>query len=819
MYVESLFALAISANAPTPSDQPSPSLAFVENRGQWNDEALYRLNDSNLDYWVAKDGLIFDYNFQSGNVRDGHVVRLRFENAAPYAKAVGVNEMDGVENYYRNGNAALGVKRFESVIVENVVPGVSARYYLDAGTPRYDVILAPGADASKVAIRYEGAGNLRTNGEAVSFQTKFGEVRTQNLFGYQRIDGKIIPVPVSFQSLGANRIGFRVGSYDRTRPLVIDPQVVVRGSYLGGSSTDIAINADVVPGKFIAVSGSTSSADFPLSSGAYSSVIQDTSDAFVTVFDIRPLTSSETYPKYRLRYSTFVSAPGNQTATVGAPMRLRIRIREGGSVAVAMTANATGFPVNGSAGVITTDAPYQSTLHGSADAWVGLLDANGGTLYSGTYFGGGGVEILRDVDATGSGIVVAGFTSSDQAGGNPFPIVGSDADNTLGGSSDSFVSVLNAKCTSLIMSTYVGGDGGDNAYVVKRASNGSLWAAGATTSSAGFSGITGTSFDDSLGSNQDGFVANLSLSGKVNCATYLGSDASGNESINDLVESNGDVYVVGEITGNTMTNQAGSQDLAPANAFNPAYLGGVADAFVGRLNGSLTRKVAYTFLGGSSNDRGFAITTYGTTGRVAVTGDTTSSDMATTAGSVGGNSTDAFVVRLNNGLTSMLHGMRFGGSGQDSGLGIVESNELNNLTIVGTTFSSDLPFPAANAYDATNGAGEESGFIAEIGYFDDVQRAIFSRNPVTFGDATFLAIFFNIPIQNPEGQLLTVNVDDPSLLKTASGGSTFAIVLAQGREKYSLKLIPVAGPAGTYNTTVSVTSGGNTISVPIQVVR
>ena len=39
-----------------------------------------------------------------------------------------------------------------AVTVKNVYPNVDVRYYTDNGTMKYDIIVKPGADISKIAI-------------------------------------------------------------------------------------------------------------------------------------------------------------------------------------------------------------------------------------------------------------------------------------------------------------------------------------------------------------------------------------------------------------------------------------------------------------------------------------------------------------------------------------------------------------------------------------------------------------------------------------------------------------------------------------------
>jgi len=828
MLLVPMFALAgTSVGTPSaPPATPKVEVAFVENKGQWSEDTLYRLSQPGLDYWVAKDGLVFDY-FQSRNgVRDGHVVRMRFENATPYATGAGEKALPGVQNYYRDGNAALGARRYESVRVSDVAKGVSAKYYLDAGAPRYDVEVAPGTDPSTVAIRYEGVSRVGTDGETVRFGTKFGEVRIQNLFAYQMIDGKVKPVEAQFVQSGTNRIGFRVGNYDRTRKLIIDPQVVVRGTYLGGSNSDFITDTDVQPGAAFAVAGVTASEaaqGFPITTGAYSSAIQSTSDAFVSVFAINPGTGSTTYPTYRLRYSTYISAPGNQASNLGSNPasllgKIQIRLRDGGSCVIGMTAGDANFPVNGSAGVIITDPPISNSRSGPSDAWISMIDGRGGSLYSATYFGGGSNETLWDVDSSGSGLILAGQTFSSPSGGSPFPVTGAKADGTYGGNGDGFVAIVNAKCTGTYMATYVGGNQADVVRTIRRTTNGNIWVGGSTASTAGINGITTSSFDNTLNGTFDGFISVMGLDGGVNYSTYVGSNATGTETINDILESNGDVYVVGDIRGNTYSSSSvTNQPLHTANALDNTF-GGGRDGFIARFNGSLTRRVAFSYLGGAGDDSAQALASYGTGGRIAATGFTDSNDFVTTPDAIAaGANYDAFLVRANNGLSILIHGTKFGGNGDDFGFGLIESNDLNNMTLAGITTSSNLALSSGNVFDGTNTLGDQSGFVAEFAYYDDLQRIVISRNPVAFGQATFVAMFFNAPVFDAGGQLAHVSVSDPSVLLSSSGLNPDSILVPQGADKAAVKLIPQAGLVAPTNVTVSVTSGGATRTAVVTV--
>jgi hypothetical protein len=92
-----------------------------------------------------------------------------------------------------------------------------------------------------------------------------------------------------------------------------------------------------------------------------------------------------------------------------------------------------------------------------------------------------------------------------------------------------------------------------------------------------------------------------------------------------------------------------------AGGAQPGYGGGWWDAFVARLNATLTANLQSTYLGGSGYgvEGAFALAIRASTGDVYVAGHTSSTDFPKTSGGAQaryGGSSDAFVARLSGDL-------------------------------------------------------------------------------------------------------------------------------------------------------------------------
>ncbi len=145
--------------------------------------------------------------------------------------------------------------------------------------------------------------------------------------------------------------GFKVGSYDKSRELIIDP--LIQSTYLGGTGGDVA-NSIVVSGGNVYVAGYTGSSPFPGTSGG-SQGYGGSTDAFVSLLsaDLKQFVQS-----------TYLGGNDDDYAIS--------MVVSGGNVYVAGQTDSSDFPGIGGG--------YQQVYGGNADAFVSLLSADLKTL-------------------------------------------------------------------------------------------------------------------------------------------------------------------------------------------------------------------------------------------------------------------------------------------------------------------------------------------------------------------------------------------------------------------------------------------------------
>src|SRR5207245_7493743 len=156
----------------------------------------------------------------------------------------------------------------------------------------------------------------------------------------------------------AHQVGFQVGAYDGSRPLIIDP-VLSYSTYLGGSGVDQGLGIAVDSGGHVYLTGFTNSGNFPTTAGTFQTAFGGGFDAFVAKLNAAGSA---------LLYCTYVGGSGNDQGR-------GIAVDSGGHANVTGFTNSMNFP--------TTPGAFKTTAVGGFHTFVTKLNAAGpGLLYS-----------------------------------------------------------------------------------------------------------------------------------------------------------------------------------------------------------------------------------------------------------------------------------------------------------------------------------------------------------------------------------------------------------------------------------------------------
>ncbi len=604
------------------------------------------------------------------------VIRMQIVGGSQAPQITGQDELPGKANYFLGRDPAgwhANVPTFERVEYQNVYPGINLAYYGNQGQLEYDFVVAPGADPHAITLNFAGADRLEidSHGDLVL------HCGGQNLLQhrpvlYQEVNGRRQEIAGTFVFSGSHQVGFQIGSYDASRPLVIDP-VLSYSTFLGGSDFDDAHGIAVDAAGNAYVTGQTSSLDFPTENPTQPTY-GGLGDAFVAKLD--PSGTA-------LAYSTYLGGSGVDFGS-------GIAVDGVGDAYVAGATLSTDFP---------TVNPLQPQNRGGFDAFITALNATGDALLYSTYLGGSGDDLAFAIALDGAGAAyVTGRTSGNWPTVQPLQAVYG------GGSSDAFLAKIGPLGRPLVYSTYLGGSNEDSAYGIAVDLLGNAYITGETAS---FNFPTANPFQGGFaGGALDAFITKVNSAGSALVySTYLGGNDI-DQGFGIAVDATGDAYVTGRTS---------SASFPTHNAFQASYGGGFSDAFLTELDASGIRLAFSTFLGGSAMDEGLGITV-NESGSVYVVGETGSPNFPTAnaiQSSYAGGGSDAFVAQFSADPEGfrLVYSTYLGGSGYDRAYSIAV-DATGNAYLTGYAESPD--FPTVNPFQGNFG-GLQDGFVAKIG--------------------------------------------------------------------------------------------------------
>ena len=254
----------------------SPAL-FVENQGQWADESVrFVHNGSGANVAMTDAGPVFQVfrqelkdgtaeGLDDGTGQEGlleclpgrdrlgpnayETYTLQFSASfvgAAVVAPVGMEQSEAVFNYFLGDDASRwreGVPSYEAVAYEGLYDGIDLHTWGQRDSLKYEFHVAPGADYSKIQVRYDGIEGLSINEAGqlvVNHGGDWGQVMDDAPVIYQEIDGERVEAAGRFVLLDEWTYSFEVtGGYDPTREVVIEANLTT-SIYLGGTGKDHA---------------------------------------------------------------------------------------------------------------------------------------------------------------------------------------------------------------------------------------------------------------------------------------------------------------------------------------------------------------------------------------------------------------------------------------------------------------------------------------------------------------------------------------------------------------------------------------------------
>jgi hypothetical protein len=656
-------------------------LSFERNLGQTASRVDYLARAGNATVFLTPTAAVFAMQERSAvsgqqsaglpgtppevrSTNAGVALYMDLVGANPAARPAGQEPLPGKVNYFIGNDPAKwhsNIPTYGRVEYPYIYPGISLAYYGGPGGLEYDFVLSPGADAHAIALDFRGADGVGLNAQGdLVVHTAAGDVVQHAPVIFQESSGQRQPVAGRFV-LDSGVVRFEVGTYDHTRPLVIDPLVMGYSTFLGGSAQDAGLGL-AADGKGAAyVTGITDSINFPTTPGAYDTALDVSPDAFVV-----KLNAAGSAPVY----GTYLGGSGFDEG-------YGLAVDGAGSAYVAGYTNSANFPTT------THFGPS-----GGAAFVTKLTPTGAGLVYSAVV--GGGYAAAISLDSAANAYLTGAAAST-------FPTTPGAFDTTPNGGSDVFVTKLNAAGSVLAYSTFLGGVRNDYGYGIAVDAAHNVYVTG-QTESHDFPTMPGGFQRGFAGGPTDAFVVKLNAAGSALVyANFLGGTwDDGGAAI--AVDSAGYAYVTGSTS---------STDFPSTVHFGNGYFG----PYETKVNPSGTELVySATFAGGGD---GTAIALDGA-GNAYMTGDT-SFDFPTTSDAFDGSFNgdyDAFLTKLNAAGSALIYSTYLGGSNYEIGSGIAV-DASGNVYLAGDTDSANFP-TTPGAFKQRNRNGIADAFLTRF---------------------------------------------------------------------------------------------------------
>src|ERR1051326_7081184 len=462
------------------SDLPKPAasrlgafgqmpLYFVENRGQVDSRAVYYLHGKDKALYFTSTGIAFVLSPRAKEksemlVRAAYentppepwLLKLDFLNAAP-TRPSAEEQTPAIVSYLKGPRERwkAGLRSYAKIVYADLWPGIDLVYSGTSDRLKYEFVVKPGADPRQIRLAYSGVSSVTITDGELEIATPAGTFRDDKPYAYQESGGRPVTVPMAYRlDAQPGAYGFRVGAYDRTKPLVLDPAILIYAGFIGGAGDDRANGIAVDSDGAAYVTGETAAdpTTFPDPTGSFARTQNGGVDACVA--KVKPDGTG-------LVYATFIGGAGDDRG-------LAIALGQGCPPPCA--AYITGDTDSDEDTFPTTTGAFQETHQGGADAFVAKVDPDGMGVGFVTYFGGSGDETGKGiaVDIAGNVFITGETRSTETSSPNPFPThVGPFLTQGGGGNLDAFVAkITGSDGGTLEFSGFIGGAGDDRGNAI-----------------------------------------------------------------------------------------------------------------------------------------------------------------------------------------------------------------------------------------------------------------------------------------------------------------------------------------------------------------
>lgn len=545
--------------------QHNSTYSFIENKGQWEENVLFKSKFDGGNLWVEQGRFLFQLQDFSDLHKNHGLSPDKIESwdaKERYLELLfwGSNDVNEItkshstKNYYNYflGNDkskwATNVHGYGEAILHEFYDGIDLKLIENEFELKYEFHVKPNIDPSIINMEYNGFENIKLDKKGnLIVRTELGEIIEQKPYVYQIVNGNVREVDSKY-ILEEGKLSYSLGEYNPNVELIIDP-VLVFATYSGSPSDNFGMTATYGYDGTAYSGGIVFGNQYPTPAPSWNTT--------TTITNIMPVANDPagTYgvtdvfiSKYsadgvNMLWTCFLGGGNDSTGTETVHSLICDTLNNVylyGSTSSPDFPFQNGFSNSHSGGNIPLNFTSNGVHHytNGTDIYVSKLSSNGMSLLGSTYIGGSdndgvsynsitsmvdslttnyGDQFRGEIMLDGSNnVIVASCTRSTD-----FPVVNPFQLNNAGGQ-DGVVFKLTSDLSTLLWSSYYGGSNNDACYSVKVDNSGNVIFGGGTASND-LNGLTG--WQNTYGGGKtDGFIVKLPSSGNsIIGGSYVGT--------------------------------------------------------------------------------------------------------------------------------------------------------------------------------------------------------------------------------------------------------------------------------------------------------
>ena len=845
---------------------------FIENKGQYPNFVYAKAKIPSGSIFVEKGRFIYGFYSSAQLIErhnlnreekwiDAHSISVNFLKSNEDLETSLIGSSNYYENYYNTNNWAEKVHSYKTLYQKNLYNGIDLKIYSSKGFLKYDLIVHPNFSEKKIKIQYEGQNEIYLKNGNLIVSTSVNEIMELSPYSYQYINGDTIEIKSRFK-LKNNILTFELpNGYDKNHKLFIDP-ILIFSTYSGSTADNFGYTATYDNDGYLYSGSTVFSIGYPTTIGAYQINYSNNfggTDIGITKYD--------TSGTYRI-YSTYLGGSMDELPHSMIVNNLNELFIFGttGSDDYPTTIGCFNNSFNGGNGF--SPSGLGVSFPNGSDIIVSKLSSNGGSLLASTYIGGSGNDGLNtsqklkrnyadevrgeiDIDKNNN-IYLATCTYSTD-----FPTTAS-FQNINNGSQEGCILKLDNQLSTIIWSSYLGGNKDDAIYSLALDNYDNVFVTGGTNSNNFLTSTNAyqSNYQDSI--RADAFITHISSDGNsIINSTYFGSEFYDQSYFVEL-NSEEEVYVFGQ-----------TQALSDSLVQNANYFTLDASQFIAVFSNNLEELLRSTVVGTGKGTPDISPTAFLVdvcnniyiSGWGSSTGNgplstlnmpiTSNAYQSTTDGN------DFYIMVLDDNLDNLVYGTYFGGSQSaehvDGGTSRFDKKGIIYQSVcAGCGGNNDFPIrPNPGAVSATNNSNNCNNGVFKFDFNFPIVLADFNapwagcNNNINFTNTSTIptnTTFYwdfgdgnNSTLENPTHQYLNPGIYMVTLVTSSLDACNLSDTISKeiyilSNSSYSLQdieicknqsaqigILPINNPSINYSWQPNI--GLNNTSVPNPIVN